>query len=202
MDKIPVENHSKEEAFENACIALRKNNNIENICKNSGAKSTDNGVKVNYFGTDYSIGFPDMGFTPTELSLAKRTLVLHYLTVSEPVISKNQFVSFKDLPGGMFYYPTVKRNSTAIILEYLGNNPEKLLESSLKLGGREESSTGDITIRFTPLPRVDILLIFYKADDEFPAGGSLLLKQDITSYLSLKDIERLLCEFAIRLVSL
>ncbi len=70
---------------------------------------------------------------------------------------------------------------------------DRLLAAAKKIGGREmikEEYTADVSVIFTPLPRVPIMLMFWDEDgkDGFSAKVKLLFDETITEHLDIESI--------------
>ena len=57
------------------------------------------------------------------------------------------------------------------------------IENGMKLGG-ERLDYGDFSFRLFPFPRLPVVLIVWKADDEFPARAELLFDSSCKQHLS------------------
>ncbi len=105
-------------------------------------------------------------------------------------MTKGEWVSYKALEGGLFYYQACRKRGEGRLLGHFAEKPALLAEAGKRLGAVPEN-LGDVSFRLTALPRIDLLLVFHDGDEEFPAELSLLFKDDIQNYLSLDDIAML-----------
>lgn len=92
------------------------------------------------------------------------------------------------------------------IMEAFRGKGEKLMAAGKKLGGKElpkDEHSADIAVKFTPLPRVPVLLMFTDEDKEenFSGNVKLLFDETITDHLDIESImflserlKQLLCE--------
>jgi heterodisulfide reductase subunit C len=188
-----VEN-TQNKAFEKAAEQLRAMNR-EEICARCGAVKTDSGIEVSFFNETYSISLPDVTFHPSTLNLVSKLLILHYLASTGDDKTTGEYVGFRDLPGGMFYFKTYAKQGPERIARDFGDEPEKIFPIAEKLGG-SKASFGDASIRLSVFPLIDVLIVLYEADNEFPTEAYVLFKNDIINYLSLKDISMLIGEVA------
>jgi len=73
-------------------------------------------------------------------------------------------------------------------LKYLfGEQLEKLEWATKRLGGIEVPF-GDVGMKISFLPKVQISFIIWKGDDEFSPQGKILFSSHIASYLSTEEI--------------
>jgi hypothetical protein len=64
----------------------------------------------------------------------------------------------------------------------ISNDIEKLERAAFKLGAKKDDVlvSGGLSFIFEPLKHIPVQLVFYPADDEFSAGGSILLDASAT----------------------
>jgi hypothetical protein len=126
-------------------------------------------------------GAPEKDFTAV--------LILHYaiqeLKGLKPL--ENEWISFKELSGGEAYYPAFRKRAVDPIIFKYGNNPAGLYENLDKLKGKkaEGADAGIILDAFSGVP---IMVLAWKADEEFSAEANLLFDRSISGILSTEDI--------------
>ncbi|MBN2534082.1 MAG: DUF3786 domain-containing protein [Spirochaetales bacterium] len=189
--------YNQDKAFEKARDLFRSMKS-EEICARCGAKETEEGVDVEYFNEIYRISLPAAEFFPSTLSPVSQLIILHYLTSTGIEKTTGEFVGYNDLPGGMFYYKAFCKQGPERIAREFGDNPERIVAISALLGGRK-ASHGDVSVRIRIFPCVEILIILYLSDEEFPGEAHVLFKNDIINFLDMKDISMLTGEIAGRL---
>ncbi len=140
-----------------------------------------------------------MVIDPPSLSFGEQILVLHYLTSVENHDTKEEYVSYKNLPSASFYNPTFRKRSTNRILSAFVDNPEALLDVSKALGA-ERAELGDVSVRLQVFPKIVVVVLLYRGDEEFPPETELLFRDDIINFLSLEDIAVLSVFVASRLI--
>ena len=69
-------------------------------------------------------------------------------------------------------------------------NVEKLEKRVLTLGGKKDDIelSGGVSFTFEPLKHIPVQLVFYPGDDEFSAGGSILLDASATDFLGFETL--------------
>ncbi|MBN2441854.1 MAG: DUF3786 domain-containing protein [Spirochaetales bacterium] len=186
--------NNQNKAFDKAAGILRTMN-IDEICERCKCVRTEDGIEIKYFNEKYEIKLPEVSFNSSHLSQVSQLIILHYLISTGKQKTSGEVVGFRDLPGGMFYYKTYSKQGPERIVKDFGDDLDMIYSVAKSLGG-EKASFGDASVRLPALPLIDVLIVLYKADDEFPHEAFVLFKNDIINYLSLKDISMLVGEIA------
>ena len=194
--ELPQQNNY-EVAFSRAAAILRKVD-LEAIRTRCGIRVEKRSLIVPYFNAECRITLPEVAVVP-EIPLGEKILLLHYLTSNENRSHKGEYVSYKNLPGASFYNRPYRKRGTDRILKTFGAGPEALAPAAVILGG-EYAEIGDLSFRFFAFPRVEILLVLYRGDEELPPEAEFLYRDDIIDYLSLEDIAVLSGVLASRLI--
>ncbi len=170
---------------------------IERQALRCGARLVDDGgqrhLSFDYIGTPLRVTTPEhLVYLPggKELEQYERVLVLHYLSSDGPVLPEREPITFKEVPSGEFYSSAFDRRAKKPLVAVFGANPERAVPAAESIGGRLDRG-GDVAVTIPAFPRIDITLVFYRADEEFGADVSLFMSSQITSYLSTEDIATL-----------
>lgn len=152
-----------------------------------GIREAGDAVWVPYFGRSWRLtadGLADeAGNRP---DFADCVVVCRYLIMApafEP--SQNQWVAFRDFPDAgpltVFWSDAVE----APLARTFARRVDTLVSICEDLGAipPDMDIACDCCRRFTPLPKVPLLLIFNDADDDFPASASLLFEKRASTYL-------------------
>jgi hypothetical protein len=171
--------------------------NIEEQCYKSGARYVGpNKVIIDYLNQPYHIALPDAEISvensKTEVPLKDKILILHYFTLAKGTPSTGILINYKQLPGGVSYFPAFSQRAINPFVRHFGQKPELLIDLSAKLGGHE-ADQGDISVTIDAFNRVPITFALWRGDDEFPPNGGILFDANISDYLSTEDIT-VLCE--------
>jgi len=173
---------------------------IEEQCRLSDSLYESNAsgttVTVDYLGKPYVISFPDLDVTlkgeTGKLPLREKILVLHYLAQAKGTAAAGNLITYRDLPGGVVYFPTFSKRTTDQLTRHFGNEPELLVKASKALGGTE-IDMGDAGVVIYGFPRTPITIILWIGDEELPAQLNILFDANITDYLESEDVT-VLCE--------
>ena len=127
--------------------------------------------------------------TGEPLPLWSQILILHYLRdVKEGVEPAGRWITFKEVPSGEFYLSAFNRRSKELAIRFFGRNPDLLHEVAPKLGGERFSEIGDVSYLFRVFPKVPVVLVMYRADEEFPPDANILFDATIPEFLCTEDI--------------
>jgi len=173
---------------------------LEEQCRRSDARheADDSGtrVTVDYLNRPYVVSFPDMTVAPPEgadeLPLREKILVLHYLSQAKGTEPTGKLITYRDLPGGVVYFPTFSKRTTDQLARRFGKEPALLVEASRSLGGGE-IDYGDVGVVINGFSRVPLTLVLWQGDEELAPQLNLLFDANITDYLESEDVT-ILCE--------
>lgn len=192
---------SREQGFELSYNLAReqllKINDIEEQCHKSGAQCVGlNKIIVDYLNQPYHITMPEVEISlansKTDVPMKDRILILHYFTLAKGTPPTGILTNYKQLPGGVSYFPAFSQRAINPFVKHFGQKPELLIELSAKLGGYE-ADHGDLSVTIDAFDHVPITFALWKGDDEFPPNGGILFDANISDYLSTEDIT-VLCE--------
>jgi len=119
-------------------------------------------------------------------------LVLDYLASVRDVKPSGRWVSGKELPSGAFFFRGPHEVPNELIAARFGNSPQEFVEKATLLGGvavpTSREVPGDAAVRFRVLPRIDVLIVLWAVDDEFPARATILFDSTIAEHLALDAV--------------
>jgi hypothetical protein len=137
-------------------------------------------------------------FSPEELTLVEKILILHYLLATERKPVRGRMIAFKNLPGAAFYDPTYQKRGPRRIARRFGADVEAFRQACRNLGWHEEQ-LGDASFRFGILPKIEGVVVLHAGDEEFPAEANILFADTIINFLPLEDVAVLAGLIATRL---
>ncbi len=187
---------SREQGFEFsyqlAREQLTKISDIQEQCRKSGARYVgSNEVVINYLNQPYHITLPDAEISledsNVEVSQKDKILILHYFTLAKGTPATSVLVTYKQLPGGISYFPAFSQRAIAPFVKHFGKNPEMLIKAATKLGGRE-TDYGDVSVTVNAFDYVPITLVLWRGDEELAPNGNILFDANISDYLSTEDV--------------
>jgi hypothetical protein len=151
---------------------------------------------------EWLITFPDgriIGLTGQTCTGDKEVTLLYYLANGDGTTPANRWVSFHDLPNGMFYSQAFQGYSGNRLAGYFVNNVEAFEQAAQALGG-QRVDLGDCTYAFWPLPRVGLAAQYWRGDDEFAARASILFDASASHYLPTDGLAILGSQLASKLI--
>ncbi len=114
-------------------------------------------------------------------------VVVHYLLAARNKPLANKWVSEKDLPGGSLFFTASHTLPLEALSEAFDERPQLLDAAARSIGG-EKVDLGGLAYRFTVLPRIPILIIFWMRDEEFGPSFHILFDETITDHLNSLDL--------------
>jgi len=171
---------------------------IEEQCHRSGARYDPGSrrIFINFLNRMHVVSLSDRDIflkdSEEEVPRREKTLILHYLTLAKGTPLTGKLITYKQVPGGLAYFPRFSQLAVQPLLSHFGERPELLIPAAQKLGG-ERIERGDAAVVLRPFSRVSITIVLQRGDEEFPPAASLLFDSSITDYLPSQDI-RIGCE--------
>ncbi|MGQ9478183.1 MAG: DUF3786 domain-containing protein [Candidatus Bipolaricaulia bacterium] len=114
-----------------------------------------------------------------------------------------EWLSFRELPEGQFYYRAFQGYSGDSLVRAFGNDLEGFKRAAFALGG-EPLDLGDAAFSFRVLPRLLMAVVYWRGDEEFPPRATVLFEAATSHYLpteGLAILGRWLCSKLIKLRS-
>jgi hypothetical protein len=130
-----------------------------------------------------------------------KLLTMLYLYRSKGVLLANQWVPYRELPDGLFYAKSFNETVESRVKDRFGDDLEGLARAAEQLGGRRVDQ-GDLGLVLQVYPRISLLFILWRGDEEFPASANILFDAHATSYLNVFELRMLSGEVVSRLVNL
>ncbi len=166
--------------------------NIKQQCLKSGAVLLPDGqVQIKYLNDDYLIS-PSAGDVYARdrsfaVPLREKILILHYFLRATGAPPSGKQITYRDLPGGLVYYPTFLKRTIQPLIRVFGGNAAFLKEAGQSLGAHQ-GSIGDASLVIHAFPRVPIQFILWEGDNELAPELNLLLDANILDYLESEDV--------------
>jgi hypothetical protein len=191
----------------NLAVEKLSQESFEVILKRSGFESPDaNTFHIPFLDRIYRVGFPRFEFVDTTgnekaIPLQEQVLILHYLSATEIPQATGHWVSYREIPGGAFYFGAFIKRAVEPLKKVFGQNLSGFSEAARKLHARKIEN-GDAAFEFKVLPAVPLQLILWTGDEEFPAEANILFDSTIGQILSPEDVAWLAGMVVYRLMAL
>lgn len=153
--------------------------------------AADGSVTVRVLGQDLRLVPPD--FSATNVSSGKpakaadRILAIHYLQHSSPIKPAGEWISFRDFPGGQFYWNPFVSRSIKPLVARIGNNLE-LLKSNLTRFQCSTLEMPDLSVRIQAVGAIDAALIYRLGDEELEPSAEILFDASAKRVFCAEDI--------------
>ena len=169
---------------------------IAGQCRRTGALCSPEIVTLNYLNEIYRIDIlsAEIAFVDSKSPVPQRDkiLILHYFTQAQGTPLTGKQIPFRDLPGGLVYYPTFIKRTIEPLADVFGKNPALLVGVGKMLGARK-GETGDASLVIDAFTKVPVNVILWQGDDELKPEVNLLFDANILDYLTTEDIT-IMCE--------
>ncbi|MDY6837319.1 MAG: DUF3786 domain-containing protein [Thermodesulfobacteriota bacterium] len=163
-------------------------------------------VSIPYLGKTYhlSVSTEKTSFDEGEEApkISDQVLLLHYLITATGIPFADEWITFREVPSGSFYYPSFVKRAIDPLVRSFGKRPELLEGTAGRLGQLMVTLPGDKGAKILALPRVPVVLALWRGDDEFPPEGNVYFDASVSSYLSTEDIAYLAGATVYRIISM
>lgn len=115
------------------------------------------------------------------LDIFSSVLILHYLLNADGTPLANRWISFRELPDGLFYWRTIPKILEPLVRKYESSRDKfltKIMEIDDKINKGFEH--GSVVYPFKMFP---VLMILYEKDEEFEASLRVLFDSSASHYL-------------------
>ena len=120
-------------------------------------------------------------------SYGLQILFLHYLLTADGRPLSGEWVSFRELPDGMFYQQAFRQRSFLPLEGRFGHNRPAFERAATALGG-EKLDLAESSFRFHALPRVPLAALLWTGDEEVPPAVQILFDASAGGYLPTEDL--------------
>ncbi len=157
---------------------------------------------IKAWGGEYLV-YPDRGEVQAGKNTAKAhdyfyVFLVNYLLspkLAEPAL---EWLSVKDLVGGVTFFRGPHEIPTEAITQAFGNDIESLQEKCRTLGGTP-LAMADCAFSFDVVGSIRVALLYWLGDEDFPPEAKLLVDQTVADTLKLDVVYGLLCDACMRI---
>ena len=184
----------------------------------AGCTTLPEGVLVPFFGTRYLVSHPggsvatalppggdSEGRNPAAESATGQgktahvsiaILLLHYLLTADAAPEAGRWVTFRELPDGLFYAQAFAAHAEAPLAAMVAESESddevdrrirRFRERGANIGS-VDLDLADAALRLQALPRVPVAVLLWKGDDEFPSQARILFDGSAHHYLPTEDL--------------
>ncbi len=123
--------------------------------------------------------------------------IVHYLLTSKAIPVSKEWISEKDIPGGVAFFRGPHAIPTHLIEKRYGDNIGAFRKTCEQLDGIL-LDMADKAYSFRIAPRIPAAVLLWKGDDEFPAESKILFDKTIGEHVALDIIFALTVEICTR----
>ena len=199
-----MEEKRGENPFDDPARKLRSSD-PETVARKAGAAweaSGEGGLfHLPVLGRAFFISWPEVSVeAPGALdSFSLKLLSLLYLVQTDGTPPTGTWVAYRELPGGRFYEPVVKRSVEDPLARAYGSEIAGFAPACEALFG-EPLSMGDSAYSFALFPNVLLAFILWRADEEFGARCQVLFDAGGSRHLSAFDLRMGAQDISTRLI--
>ncbi|MDP2662284.1 MAG: DUF3786 domain-containing protein [Dehalococcoidia bacterium] len=157
----------------------------------SGTEYDQGRFIVAFFGRRFQVTYPqgevqEVGFSPP-LPLWLQVTTLHYLITADGAQLADQWIAFRDLPGGHILLGNFEMNTLAPLTAALGHDPEGFRQAAQALDGYP-MGLGDASFRFLAFPRLPMACILWTGEEGLPPAVNIVYDGGAPHYLHTEDL--------------
>ena len=158
------------------------------------AQDPDGSLRLCLFWQEYQIQLPafsvhrmyssaqiDIGQQPSDFTQA---LILTYLVSADGTPPSGPWITYRDLPGGMFYAQAFHGYAELPLVRELGKDGLQAFRRAAERLGGDSVELGNATYAFQVLPRVRLAAVYWQGDEELESQASILFEGTAPHYLS------------------
>jgi hypothetical protein len=111
-------------------------------------------------------------------------MLLYYLHSADGSPMADRWISFRELPDGVFYVLAYQRYSGDRLAGSFGQTPPVYDRACRTLGGWSLPAINEHAFAFQPLPRIRLASVLWPGDDEFPPRAHILFDAAASHYMT------------------
>ena len=147
---------------------------------------------LNYWGDDYRLDCRNKSFAAPALPAGSSlgylpVFIINYLMQIKGVPLTGEWISEKDLPGGVTFFRGPHEIPTSLISLRFGNDLEEFSRVCRLLEGKP-AAMADAAYVFYPLAHLSVAVLYWLGDEEFPAEAKVLFDKSISGNLALDTV--------------
>jgi hypothetical protein len=183
-----------------------RSRNAGNIAALSGAELRENKIYLTYWRRPAYVDWESFDAFWMEdnqaLGVFDAAMLLYYLHDADGTPMADDWISYRQLPGGAFYHLAYQRYSGDIIARVFGDDPEAYIQACRAFGGDPLTAISDYAFAFQPLPRIRLATVLWPGDEDFHTKAAILFDASGGHYLTTDGLGLLAGGLASRIVKL
>ncbi|HOK56031.1 MAG TPA: DUF3786 domain-containing protein [bacterium] len=143
----------------------------------------ENEIELTYLNQVIKIDILSMKFNK-DINDKEKVIILRYLC-KFPYKKSDELITFKSLPEGNFYFPSIYSRIYLPLIKKYGKEPEKFVGKSIEIGAERFN---DFSVKFNIFSDVFFIFDLIPEDDEFPADLRILFNKTTSEIFEIEDI--------------
>ncbi|MCL2095768.1 MAG: DUF3786 domain-containing protein [Oscillospiraceae bacterium] len=115
-------------------------------------------------------------------------ILLHYLISEGTKRPEGKLISYREVPGALFYEPKFIQRTVAPLVKCFGGNPGALVETGKIFGGVEVNNKAGYAVKIDLLPYLPVTYTVCGGDEEFEPSGTVLFDRTAPGWLNAEDL--------------
>jgi hypothetical protein len=163
------------------------------IAQNCGAQWEPTGpfegeLSLMFLQTPLVVHVPDytvLAADGSEVPTLTQGVVTAYLLTTNAAQRAGEWITFRELPNGLFYHQAFTGYTSDVLAHALGNDLDAFRRGAENAAGHPLTGFGDAAYEFRVLPRIWIAVAYWLGDEEdgFPPQASVLFDRAASDYL-------------------
>ncbi len=158
------------------------------LAANCAATLIDQQIRLTYWGEIIEISWPGLNARKlsdgSACSVYDEGMLLYYLRQADGTPMADQWIGYRELPGGSFYSQAFQGYSGDRLARMFADHPEAYIAAAQQLDGTSLPGLPGLAFAFLPLPRLRLAAILYPGDEEFAARASVLFDAAASHYMT------------------
>lgn len=186
MPEFDNNNHKERLPFEHYTAQIAGMDPAE-IAVRCGLEWDGSRLTVPIMSDTLRISLPDFAFEGSEPPVATQILLLRYLIGGRREAWKGSFLAYRDMPWGEVYFHQFQGRRLIRSAWMFNGKMDKVPYLCEKLQG-EPLSKCDAGFQFCFLPGLQIQLLLWDGDEEFPPSAQILFSDNFPAAFSAEDM--------------
>lgn len=157
-----------------------------------GAEISGNNLIISFYGKSYKIS--DSGIMDSEGKQANFAICVvlckYVIQCPDEIPAEGKWITYREFKDAGPLTVFFANNTNKIIESTFHYRSESFEKACINFGGIpfHDNSSHDLSMIFSALPKIPVLLRFNFKDDEFPAQCSVLFRQSAEKYLDMESL--------------
>lgn len=165
--------------------------NPESMARKTFSELIGSTIHMEFMGRPFSVEYPSgkiFDENKKELEFyTVRTLFLRFLVNGQGIEQTGRDITYKDIPGGLVYYPNFSKRTIERLSKNYGHDLAKF-DDNMQSINAVKLSQGDRAYRFPFMNVTYMTFIIWEGDEEFPPAANILFDQNIQFYFDAEDL--------------